>query len=75
MNCPNCGGFMEYAGIEDGAGDYGDALAETWYCEVCDLHVDGATLGGSDGDDWPVDAEDEPATHFVDVSDTLNDAE
>lgn len=34
--CPICGQPMEYGGIEDGGGDYGDSACDTWDCLDCD---------------------------------------
>lgn len=36
MICPYCGSDeLEYLGIEDGGGDYGDSLTDEWKCYGC----------------------------------------
>lgn len=38
--CPYCGGTnLDYIGADDGGGDYGTSLVETFYCEDCDEEV------------------------------------
>lgn len=34
-DCPHCGLPMEYGGIDDGGGDYGASICDTWYCDAC----------------------------------------
>jgi len=38
MLCPNCSNYMVYQGIDDGGGNYGEAIVETFYCPDCDIH-------------------------------------
>jgi hypothetical protein len=39
--CPGCESpDIEYLGIEDGCGDYGDELCDTWECWTCGLIFD-----------------------------------
>lgn len=35
MQCPYCGEDMEYLGVIDGGGDYGDSLCDEWKCLNC----------------------------------------
>lgn len=36
--CPYCGSdHIAYLGIEDGGGDYGNALTDEYRCENCDM--------------------------------------
>ncbi len=38
MNCPYCGlDHLEYIGIDDGGGDYGDSVVDVWHCLDCDI--------------------------------------
>jgi hypothetical protein len=30
---------MEYHGLDDGGGDFGDLLTEIWICPWCDEHL------------------------------------
>ena len=37
--CPACGSEeIDYVGIDDGGGDYGDSVCDTWRCCDCDYH-------------------------------------
>lgn len=33
--CPICDNPMVYAGVDDGAGDYGTAVCDIWTCQNC----------------------------------------
>lgn len=49
--CPYCRGEdVEYHGIDDGGGDFGGALTETWYCNRCEADFEGRAWGDF-GDD------------------------
>ncbi len=61
MQCPDCGSEdVEYIGIDDGGGDYGDCLVDLWYCVHCDGEFEGHAIpiieyDGDTGEDvdWP----------------------
>lgn len=36
MNCRYCGSRMDYIGIQDGGGDYGDSVCDEYQCMTCD---------------------------------------
>lgn len=42
MKCPYCDGYMDYTGIDDGFGDNGQSVCETWHCVSCEIDVIGA---------------------------------
>lgn len=35
MQCRICGSDMEYKGVDDGGGDYGESICEQWECLNC----------------------------------------
>ena len=46
MECPFCGSNdVKDLGYEDGAGDYGDSLVQTFRCEDCSSEWDTYTIG------------------------------
>lgn len=47
--CPHCKEPMEYMGVEDGAGDYGDEFTELHKCQYCGERVEvPVSFGGPD---------------------------
>lgn len=46
MDCPYCGSdVVDYLGMDDGGGDYGEAVCESWECLDCGAHFDGDCIG------------------------------
>lgn len=42
QTCPYCGSTnVEYMGIEDGAGEYGELVVDTYRCRDCAMRFDG----------------------------------
>lgn len=35
MICDRCGAHMDYLGVDDGGGVYGDSVCDTWECPEC----------------------------------------
>lgn len=42
---------MEYGGIEDGGGDYGDSACDTWECLDCDYQLEDGCIDYETDDD------------------------
>lgn len=56
QNCPYCGSSaIIYVGVEDGGGDYGDSVCDTWFCTACESNFEDGCYGGGDpdGDELP----------------------
>lgn len=50
MNCPYCGSInVDYLGIADGGGDYGDAICDEWVCDACAMEFEGDCIASEDG--------------------------
>ena len=42
MQCPYCASDnVEYAGIDDGGGDYADEICDVWHCRECRMDFTG----------------------------------
>lgn len=39
-DCPHCGAHLDYGGIVDGIGDYGDSTCDVWICHDCDVEIE-----------------------------------
>ena len=37
---------MQYVGVDDGGGDYGDSVCDEWQCDTCDYEEEGDCFGG-----------------------------
>ena len=49
MICPYCGSEdVSYIGMEDGGGDYGNAVTEMWRCGDCGEDFEGDSIEGYD---------------------------
>lgn len=49
--CPYCGSKeITYLGIDDGLGDYGDSLCDTWHCEHCDNEFESGCIDIDDSE-------------------------
>lgn len=58
-DCPFCGSVNTfYAGVDDGGGDYGESVCDTYRCEDCDNDFDGDcfSAGSDDGSDADLDS-------------------
>lgn len=61
VECPYCGSSeVDYMGVTDGAGAYGDALADLYLCGGCGEFFEGLVFPIRFGDDCPDDMPDMP---------------
>jgi len=50
--CPYCDSEeIEYLGLEDGGGDFGDSVTETYKCLECNAHLERSDFDFVDEDD------------------------
>jgi len=62
--CKYCGGACEYVGVDDGGGDYGDAVCDMYRCEDCDSEFEGDCIEVDDSVDLE---ESDNHTYFDDI--------
>lgn len=57
--CPYCGSdLIELLGMDDGGGDYGEAVCETWDCHDCGQQFEGDCIGQAIDGNFPEEPDD-----------------